>query len=140
MTATLHISRRTTQHHPLTSVSTWWANFRLRHSQRALDTYVETARLALPAADYYRHAWENPVLEAAFAGLAADHPEAVTPSDGGMLARDADREQLLLAVCDLWFRDAHPAPEYQWAPEVIAAHQRLMNDIRTCFHPTGGAA
>lgn len=139
MTATMPISRRTTPHHPLTGLRTWWEAARLRHSRRALNTYFEHARLARPVTDPDRHAWENPALEDAFARLAADHPHAVTPADGGPGALDAEREQLLLAVCDAWFHETYPAPEHRWSPDVIASYQRLIADVRGCFHP-GGAA
>ncbi|MFB7596937.1 hypothetical protein [Streptomyces sp. NPDC056160] len=139
MTATMHIGRRTTPHQPLTGLRTWWAGFQLRHSRRALDSYMERARLARPVTDPHRHAWDNPALEEAFARLAADHPEAVTPADGGLVALDADREQLLLAVCDRWFHEAHPGPEHRWHPMTIATHAKLMDGVRACFH-SGGAA
>lgn len=138
MTATMHISRRTTPHHPITALRARWDTFRLRHSRRALDAYFEQARLARPVTDPHRHAWDSPALEDAFVRLAADHPEAVTPADGGTLAHDADREQLLIAACDRWFREAHPGPEHRWHPMTVTSYQRLMDGVRACFH-TGGA-
>ncbi|QIJ62594.1 hypothetical protein [Streptomyces sp. JB150] len=136
MTATMHIGRRTTRHHPLTSLRARWEAFQLRHSRRALDAYFEQARLRRPVTDPHRHAWENSALEAAFAQLAADHPEAVTPADGGTPARHADRETLLLAACDAWFRDVH-GPEHRWSPRTVAAYEQLLHDVRACFHPGG---
>lgn len=139
MTATVHVDRRTVPHHPLTVLRAGWNALQLRYSRRALETYFERARLRRPVTDPNRHAWESPAIEDAFAGLAADHPEAVTPADGGEAARDADREQLLLAACDAWFRDIH-GPEHSWNPRKIAAYGQLMHGIRACFHPAGGAA
>jgi hypothetical protein len=135
MTATMHIGRRTT--HPITGLRARWDAFRLRHSRRALDTYFEQARLRRPVTDPHRHAWDNPALEDAFARLAADHPEACTPADGGTTARDADREQQLLAVCDRWFREAYAGPQHRWTPATVASYQRLMADVCSCFHPGG---
>ncbi|MGW6292435.1 hypothetical protein [Streptomyces sp. NPDC055058] len=139
MTATMHIGRRTTEHPPLTGLRAWWQTVRLRYSQSARDAYFERARLARPVTDPNRHAWDSPVLEDAFARLAADHPDAVTPADGGSPATAADREMQLLAVCDRWFREAHPGPEHRWHPMVVASYQRLMNDVRGAFHPGGEA-
>ncbi|MYR56014.1 hypothetical protein GTY54_07035 [Streptomyces sp. SID625] len=139
MTALLHISHCTTQHHPLASVSTWWAAFRLGHSQRAVDASVESGRLALPVADFRQRAWENPAGEVAFAHPAGGHPKAATPADGSTAARETDCKQMPLAVCDRHFHEAHPAPGNRWPPDVLAAYQRL-DDVCACFHPTGGAA
>ncbi|SHI65634.1 hypothetical protein [Streptomyces sp. 3214.6] len=139
MTATVHIGRRTTPHRPHASFRERWAAFQLRHSRRTQAAYFTRLHDALPLSDPDRYALESPALEDAFARLAADHPEAVTPADGGQAARDADREVLLLAVCDRWFREAHAGPEHRWPPATIAAHQQLLNDVRACFHPGGDA-
>ncbi|MFF3847990.1 hypothetical protein [Streptomyces sp. NPDC002328] len=136
MTATMHIGRRTTGHHPHRLRERWQA-FRLRRSRRAQDAYFAELHDALPLHDPDRHALDAPALEAAFAQLAADHPDKVTPADGGLAARDADREVLLLAVCDRWFREAHAGPERRWQPSTRAAYERLMNDVHSCFHPGG---
>ncbi|MFF9097615.1 hypothetical protein ACF1AX_31395 [Streptomyces sp. NPDC014802] len=137
MTATVHIARRTTAHHPLAALRERWDAFLLRHSARAQAAYFERLHDSLPLDDPDRHALEPAALEAAFAQLAADHPETVTPADGGPTARDRDREQQLLAVCDAWFREAHPGPEHRWHPMTVASYQRLMDDVRACFHPGG---
>ncbi|WP_329214946.1 hypothetical protein OG352_05595 [Streptomyces sp. NBC_01485] len=137
MTAPLHISRRTTPHHPHVGLRERWDSFRLRHSRRAQTIYFTRLHDALPLTSPDRHALDSPALEEAFALLAADHPEAVTPADGEHAVRDADREVMLLAVCDRWFREAHAGPEHRWPPMTIAAHQRLMDDVRECFHPGG---
>ncbi len=137
MTAMAHIGRRTTPHRPHTSLRDRWNAFTLKHSRRAQAAYFARLHDALPLNDPDRHALEPVALEAAFAQLAADHPEAVTPADGGQAARDADRETLLLAVCDRWFREAHPVPDHRWTPDVIAAHQRLLADVRACFQTDG---
>lgn len=139
MTATAHIARRTIRHTPHRTLREHWNTFQLRYSQRALTTYFERTRQLRPVTDPNRHAWESPALEDAFARLAADHPTMVTPADGGASARDTDREQLLLAVCDRWFHEANPAPEHRWSPDVIASHARLLNGVRACFHPGGEA-
>lgn len=123
----MSIVRRTTPHQPRPGLRARWHAFRLRYFRRAR-----------PVTDSHRHAWGNPALEAAFAELAAGHPEAVTPADGGTLARDADREQLLLATCDAWFREAH-GPEHRWDARTVATYNRLMVSVRGCFHPAGGA-
>ncbi|WP_155054532.1 hypothetical protein [Streptomyces blattellae] len=138
MTATMHIARRTTPPGPLASLRESWAAFRLRHSRRVQTAYFQRLHDALPLDDPDRHDLEDPAVEHAFARLAADHPDTVTPADGGQAARDTDREQLLLAVCDAWFRDIH-GPEHRWDPRTVATHGRLMADVRGCFHP-GGAA
>ncbi|MFD8609508.1 hypothetical protein [Streptomyces sp. NPDC059631] len=139
MTELLHISRRTNQDRPLARISTWWAAFGLRHSQRALDANVADVRLAPPAADFYRRAWENPAVEAAFGQLAGDHPQAVTQAAGGTTAPETDREQMLLAVYGRYFHEAHPAPEHRWPPGVLTVYQRFMDDVRACFRRAGGA-
>ncbi|SMF86002.1 hypothetical protein [Streptomyces sp. Amel2xC10] len=136
MTATLHIGRRTTPHHPRPSLRERWSTFILRHSRRAQTAFFAELHDALPLDDPDRHALDAPALEAAFAQLAADHPEPL-PADTGQAARDADREVLLLAVCDRWFRDAHAGPQHRWSPATVAAYQRLMDDVRDCFHPGG---
>ncbi|MFC3348225.1 hypothetical protein ACFOOM_12480 [Streptomyces echinoruber] len=140
MTATLHIARA--PYHPLATFTRWLAS-RLRPRRPAAVTVdFEALRRTYPVSHEqdYRHLLDDPALEDAFARLAADHPQAVTPADGGPAARTADREQLLLAVCDRWFREAHPAPEHRWPPATVAAYQRLMADVHACFHPGGGAA
>ncbi|MGP4085440.1 hypothetical protein [Streptomyces sp. KR55] len=134
MTATAHIARRTTPHHPLASLRARWEAFQLRHSRRALNAYFERVRLLRPVTDPHRHDWESPALEDAFAHLAADHPGQVAAAS----ARDIDREQLLLAACDAWFRDVH-GPEHRWDPRTTATYNRLMADVRACFHPGGVA-
>ncbi|MHC3474638.1 hypothetical protein ACYF6T_38915 [Streptomyces sp. 7R007] len=139
MTATVHIARRTTPPQLVSSLRARWAAFQLRHFRTVQAAYFTQLHDALPLDDPDRHALETPALEDAFAQLAADHPTAVTPADGGDQARAADREQMLLAVCDRWFREAHPAPDHRWSPEVLTAYQRLMDDVRGCFQP-GGAA
>ncbi|MFJ6841412.1 hypothetical protein ACIQRE_01945 [Streptomyces griseoluteus] len=78
MTASLHIGRRTARHRRPSGFRARLEDFVLRHSDRALDAYLERVRLARPVTDPHRHAWEAPALEAAVARLAAEHPEAVT--------------------------------------------------------------
>ncbi len=136
--ATMHISRRTTPRHPRTSLRERWNAFTLRHSRRTQAAYFAELHDALPLDDPDRHALDAPALEAAFAQLAADHPET-TLTDRVQAARDADRETLLLAVCDRWFRDAHAGPEHRWSPATLAAYNRLMADVHGCFHPGGEA-
>ena len=138
MTATVHVARRTAPHHALTALRARWNALQLRYSRRALEMYFERARLLRPVSDPNRHSWESPAIEDAFALLATGHPEAVTPADGGIAARDTDREQLLLAACDVWFRDIH-GPEHSWSPRTIASYGQLLAGVRDCFHP-GGAA
>lgn len=137
MTAMAHISRRTTPHHPHGSLRERWDAFALRHFRRTQTAFFAELHDALPLTDPDRHALDAPALEDAFARLAVDHPEAVTPADGGQAARDADREVMLLAVCDRWFREAHAGPEHRWPPMTVVAHQRLMDNVRACFHPGG---
>lgn len=139
MTATVHIGRRTTPHHPHLSLRERWDAFALRHFRRTQAAFFAELHDALPLSDPDRYALESPALEDAFARLAVDHPEAVTPSDGGQAARDADREQLLVATCDQWFREAHPGPEHRWHPDTIASYHQLMDEVRACFHPGGDA-
>ncbi|MCI3277472.1 hypothetical protein [Streptomyces cylindrosporus] len=137
MTATLHIGRRTTPHHPLTGLRARWETFQLKRSRRVQTATFQRLHDALPLDNMDRHALDAPALESAFADLAADHPDTVTPADGGSAAREADREQLLIALRDHAFREAHPTPEHGWSPEVVAAHQRLIADVHACFHPGG---
>lgn len=137
MTATLHIGRRTTPHH--LSLRERWGTFRLRHSRRAQNVYFGRLHDSLPLLDPDRHALDSPALEGAFARLAAEHPDAVVRADVVPLPRDRDREQLLVATCDRWFREAHPGPEYRWSPNTIASYQRLLADVRECFHQDGTA-
>lgn len=138
MTATMHIGRRVTPYHPYTGLRARWGTFALKHFRRTQVAYFETTRARYPLSDAqeYRHALDAPALEGAFAHLAIDHPDAVTPADGGTVARERDREQLLLAACDRWFRDAH-GPEHRWSPRKVAAYDRLMADVRACFHSGG---
>lgn len=138
MTATVHVDRRTVPHHPLTVLRVGWNALQLRYSRRALETYFERARLLRPVTDPNRHAWESPAIEDAFALLAAENPAAVTPADGGTAARETDREQQLLAACDVWFRDIH-GPEHSWSPRTIASYGQLMHGVSSCFHPGGEA-
>jgi hypothetical protein len=143
MTATTPIAapaNGAAQTRPLTGLRTWWASFTLRHSRRVQEATFQRLHDRLPLDDPDRYALESPALKRALQQLAADHPEAVTPTDGGPAACETEREQLLLAVCDRWFHEAHPAPEHLWTPEVIATYQRLLADVRACFHPGGGAA
>jgi hypothetical protein len=136
MTVTLHIGRRITPQRPITGFRARWKAFTLRHSPRAQAAFFARLHDTLPLDDPDRHALDAPALEEAFARLAATHPEAVTPADGGTAAREADREQLLLATCDAWFRDAH-GPQHYWDPRTIAAYDQLMAGVRSCFHPGG---
>ncbi|MEV7684512.1 hypothetical protein [Streptomyces bungoensis] len=141
MTATTPIAapHGAAQTRPLTGLRTWWAAFTLRHSRRVQTATFLQLHDSLPLTDPDRHALDAPALEDAFARLAADHPDAVTPTDGGTLARETDREQLLLATCDAWFREAHPGPEHRWHPATVTAYQQLMDGVRSCFHPGGDA-
>ncbi|MCQ9178752.1 hypothetical protein KMT30_06845 [Streptomyces sp. IBSBF 2953] len=136
MTATMHIGRRTTPHHLSQSLRERWGSFRLRHSRRVQNAYFTRLHDALPLNED-RHALEAVALEAAFCRLAVDNPGAVTPSDGGQAARDAEREQLLIATCDQWFREANPGPEHRWHPMTVASYHRLMDGVRRCFLPGG---
>lgn len=136
MTATLHIGRRTTPHQPLARLRERWAAVALKRSRRVQTATFQQLHDALPLDDPDRHDLEAPALEAAFTALAVDHPESVTPADGGVVARSADREQLLLATCDSWFREIH-GPEHSWAPRTLARYERLMGGVRDCFHPGG---
>lgn len=136
MTATLHIGRRTTEHRPLITLRQRWGAFALRHFRSVQTATFQRLHDGLPLDDPNRHSLDAPALEDAFARLAADHPDAVTPADGGLAARDTDREQLLLATCDAWFREIH-GPEHRWSPRTITSYERLQADIRSCFHPGG---
>ncbi|MFE2469777.1 hypothetical protein [Streptomyces mirabilis] len=138
MTATMHISRRTTPHHPLTALRARWDAFQLRHNRRVQTVTFQRLHDTLPLDDPDRYALESPALERALQQLATDHGDLVTPTDGGALARDIDREQLLLATCDAWFRDLQ-GPEHRWSPRTLTAYNRLLADVRDCFHPSGGA-
>lgn len=138
MTATMHIGRRTTQHHPHAALRERWAGFRLRHFRRTQTAYFQGLHDTLPLGHPDRHALDAPALEDAFAQLAADHAERVTPADGGTQARDNDREVLLLATCDAWYRDIH-GPEHRWSPRTIANYERLQAGVRACFHLAGDA-
>ncbi|WND34010.1 hypothetical protein RI578_06740 [Streptomyces sp. BB1-1-1] len=136
MTATMHIGRRTTPHRPRLTWRARWDAFALRHFRRVQAAEFRRLHDALPLAAPERHDMDAPALEAAFMRLAVDHPAAVTPSDGGPAARDADRETGLLAACDVWFRDIH-GPQHRWQPGTVAAYHRLMDDVRHAFHPGG---
>lgn len=138
MTTTVHIGRRTTPHHPRTTLRQRWAAFQLRHSRRVQTLTFQRLHDRLPLDDPDRYCLEAPVLEAAFARLAVDHPTAVTPADGGVAARVVDREQQLVAVCDAWFREVH-GPEHGWSLRTIATYARLMADVHGCFHSGGEA-
>lgn len=138
MTATAHIAGRTATHHPLATLRARWEAFQLRHFRSVQAATFQRLHDGLPLTDPDRHAMDAPALEDAFARLAADHPEAVTPADGGQAARETDREQLLLAACDAWFRDVH-GPEHRWSPRTIASYERLQTNVRACFH-AGGAS
>jgi hypothetical protein len=136
MTATMHIRRRITSHHPLTAFRARWNTFQLRHFASAQSAYFQALHDALPLTDPDRHALEAPALERALQHLAIDHGDKVTPADGGDLGRDTDREQMLLAACDTWFREIH-GPEHRWSPRLFARYERLMASVHSCFHPGG---
>ncbi|MFJ8153889.1 hypothetical protein [Streptomyces sp. NPDC094468] len=138
MTTTVHIGRRTTPHHPNTTWRQRWNAFALRHSRRVQTATFQQLHDRLPLDDPDRYALEAPALEQAFARLAVDHPSAVTPADGGPAARDADREQQLVALVDAWFREM-AGPEHTWAPQTLAQYGQLVADVHACFHPGGGA-
>ncbi|WP_327377956.1 hypothetical protein OG393_30765 [Streptomyces sp. NBC_01216] len=138
--ATAHrvAARRSTPHHhghsPLAVLIRWT----LRHSRYAAHWYFEHLRTSLPVTDPDRHALESPALEDAFAHLAIEHPDLVTPADGGPAARQADRETVLLAACDAWFRACH-GPEQSWTPQTTCSYRRLLDDVHACFtNPAGG--
>lgn len=143
MTATAHIAAP--HHNPLAALAGWLSSHLHRRPRpaaavpvaefvQALD--VEALRLSLPLDDPDRHALENPAVEDAFAHLAIDHPYEVAVTS----MRQTDREELLLAVCDEWFRHAHPAPEHRWSPQEIALYEQLLGSVHACFHAGGGAS
>lgn len=138
MTTTVPV-RRTIPHHPFPALRQRWATFQLRHSSRVQAATFQRMHDALPLDAADRHAMESPALEAALQQLAAEHGEAVTPAEGGTAARDADREQLLLAACDSWFRDIH-GPEHRWQPPTIASYAQLMDSVHGWFRTGGDAA
>lgn len=139
MTATTHIARHTGHDGTLfAGLRAKLAAWSRRHSRRLQAAYFEQLHDSLPLDDPDRHALESPAAEQAFAYLAIAHGNLVTPADGGTAARDADRETLLLAACDAWFREVH-GPEHRWSPRTIATYTRLLDGVRTCFHPGGEA-
>lgn len=141
MTATTHIAappNGAAQNRPLTGLRAWWSSFSLKHSRSVQTATFQRLHDTLPLTDPDRYALEAPTLKHALQQLAADHPEAVTPADGGTLAREVDREQLLLAACDSWFRDVH-GPEHRWDPRTVAGYNQLLAGVRNCFHPGGDA-
>ncbi|MFK0172662.1 hypothetical protein ACIQU5_28085 [Streptomyces sp. NPDC090306] len=85
------------------------------------DAMFQALHDALPLDDADRHDMNPPALDAAFTALAADHPDRVTPSDGGDTARDIDRQQLLLAAADIRAADTAGL-----APRLLAAANRLQ--------------
>ncbi|MFJ4365119.1 hypothetical protein ACIP4S_13305 [Streptomyces chartreusis] len=125
MTATVHIGRRTTPHHPFASLRARWEAYTQRRTQRTQAAYFQRLHDTLPLDDPDRHDLDAPALEAAFAGLAISHPDEVAATT----MRTADHEQLLLAARDEWFRHAHPAPEHRWSPEERAAYEALMATV-----------
>jgi hypothetical protein len=135
MTATTHIAAPP-QHHRPNGLRARWAAFTLRHSRRAQTALFAGLHDALPLDDPDRHALDAPAIEDAFARLAIDHPDAVTADDGGQTARDADREQQLIAACDAWFRDIH-GPQHRWDAATLARYARLIAGVHGCFHPGG---
>lgn len=132
MTATMHISRRTTSHHPLTALRTRWGAVQLRYSRRVQTAAFQQLHDGLALDNPDRYALESPALEQALQQLAVDHGDTVTPADGGTLGRDADREQLILAVCDSWFREIHGS-EHRWSPRLCHRYDGLMASVRGCF-------
>lgn len=133
MTATQHIA---VPHHPLTTLTAWLRSRLRRHpAAQAGPVDYEVLRQSFPPAHTYRHDLEAPDTEDVFAHLAIDHPDEVAVA----AMRPADREQHLLAVCDEWFRHAHPAPQHRWSPQQAAEYEQLLGSVRACFHP-GGAA
>ncbi|MEV6791308.1 hypothetical protein AB0M87_04750 [Streptomyces sp. NPDC051320] len=141
MTATTHIAaRRINRSQPKHRRDGRLTAFLLRHSRRVQARYFESMRQALPVADPFRHDLENRAYEDLFAHLAIDHPDLVTPADGGEAAAAADHQVLLLALCDEWFREAF-GPERTWSPQTIARYQRLQTIVRDdlCHGTTGGA-
>ena len=122
------------RHHPIAALTAWLRGLRRRsYGSPAVD--VEALRLSLPLNDPDRHTLEAPVLEDAFAHLAADHPVQVAVA----AMRDVDRQELLLGIADDWFRHAHPAPTHRWSASVRAEHELLLGCVRACFHVEGGA-
>lgn len=138
MTTTVPV-RRTIPHHPFSTLRQRWATFHLRHSSRLQAATFQRMHDALPLDAADRYALESPALEAALQQLAADHADAVTPAEPGTTVRDADREQLLLATCDVWFRDIH-GPEHRWQPPTVASYAQLMDSIYGSFHIGGDEA
>ncbi|WP_435610931.1 hypothetical protein [Streptomyces sp. C10-9-1] len=128
MTATAHLARRSS-HHPVRALLT---TLLLPRSRRVQARYFERLRTTLPLTDPDRHDLESPAAEAAFARLAVDHPDKVTPASGDQAA--ADRTQYLLAVCDVWFREAH-GPEHTWSPQTLAAYTRLLRAVQQVDGP-----
>lgn len=140
---TLSIGRRTTPHHPLAAFTTWLTRLLPGSGKKtapeatvaafveAMD--IEALRLSLPLDDPDRHDLENPAVEDAFAHL-ADACPAEAPT---YRMRPADREALLLAACDAWFRHAHPAPQHRWSPDVRAEYELLLDSVRAHCHPGG---
>lgn len=132
---TIHIAAPL--HHPLAAFTSW-LRARTRRSpgaQAPAPTQVdlESLRQSLPLTDPHRHALEAPALEEAFANLAADHPVQVALAS----MRDADRQALLTAVVDDWFRHAHPAPMHRWPAAVRAEYDVLLGSVRACFDDGG---
>lgn len=139
MVATVHVAA---PHNPIAAFTTWLAeHFHHRKTAKGVAEFVqaldiEALRLSLPLDDPNRHALEIPALEDAFAHLAADHPTEVAVA----AMRDADREELLLAIVDDWFRHAHAGPQHRWSPQEVALYEQLLGSVRECFHPAGGAS
>ncbi|MCM1977179.1 hypothetical protein [Streptomyces sp. G1] len=121
MTATKHISRRTTPPCPSTEPA-------------ASDVDLEALRLSLPLDDPDRHALEDPAVEDAFAHLAIDHPVQVAVA----CMRAVDREQLLLTALDAWFLTVY-GPQQQWDAQTLALFDRLAADVRSAFRRGGDA-
>ncbi|MEV7871463.1 hypothetical protein AB0P17_36430 [Streptomyces sp. NPDC088124] len=128
MTAQTHIAaRRTTPHQPAVSAMTAWRS------------YFEQVRTSLPVADPARHDLEHPTTEAAFAQLAAGHPDTVTPADGGIRARAIDGAQMLAALRDTEFRKAHGA-ERGWSPQTRTEYVVLLTGAHdTTIRPDGAS-
>lgn len=125
-------------HHPLATLTAWLRGcIRWRPAKGPTVVDFEAMRQHYPAnhEQDYRHALEAPALEDAFAHLAIDHPAQVAVAS----MRDVDRQELLLAVVDDWFRHAHPAPTHRWPASVRAEHELLLGSVRACFRPAGGA-
>lgn len=137
MAMTTH--RIAAHHHPITGLRAGLTGWMLRHSRRAAARFFERLRTSLPVTDPDRHFLENPVLEDRFAHLAIDHPDAVTPADGGATAAQADDTTLAVAMCDAWFREAH-GPEQTWSPQTLATYQRLLSGVRSAAARSRGGA